>query len=152
MRLRRMAQTQLAPLVPGARAAMRSGARFNVDPQLADAEPDHLAQRERRRIRCANAITTRRAVAAISNTAYVLADTANPPGGFSDADYASFGTTFDTLINPLDIQTFGQPTDIDHNGKIVIIFTKEVNKLTPRGANGVVGGFFFDRDLFPDNE
>ena len=47
------------------------------------------------------------------------------------------------------MQNFGQPTDIDHNGKIVILFTKEVNKLTTRGSNGVVGGFFFDRDLFP---
>ena len=56
---------------------------------------------------------------------------------------------FDTLIGPLDIQNFGQPTDIDKNGKTVIFFTKEVNKLTPRGSGGVVGGFFFERDLFP---
>ena len=31
----------------------------------------------------------------------------------------------------------------------MIFFTKEVNKLTPRGSNGVIGGFFFERDLFP---
>jgi hypothetical protein len=148
LRLRRMAQTQLAPLVPGARAAMRSGARFNVIPSSLTLN-QIVSLNANGSDPCANAITIGARVAAISNTTYVLADTANPPGGFSDADYASFGATFDTLINPLDIQTFGQPTDVDHNGKIVMIFTKEVNKLTPRGANGVVGGFFFDRDLFP---
>src|SRR5205823_6243099 len=29
------------------------------------------------------------------------------------------------------------------------LFTKEVNKLTPRGISGFIGGFFFERDLFP---
>ena len=59
---------------------------------------------------------------------------------------------FDTLISPLDIANFGQPTDIDKNGKTVIFFTKEVNKLTPRGSGGVIGGFFFERDLFPKTD
>jgi hypothetical protein len=148
LRLRRIAQTQLAPLVPGARAAMRSGARFNAIPssltlnQIVPLNANGV-------VPCSSPINIGARVAAISTTAYVLADTANPTGGFSDSDYASFATTFDTLINQLDVQNFGQPTDIDHNGKIVILFTKEVNKLTTRGSNGVVGGFFFDRDLFP---
>ncbi len=148
LRLRRIAQTQLAPLVPAARAAMRSGARFNVIPSSLSLN-QIISLNANGNDPCTNAITIAARVAAISNTAYVLADTANPTGGFSDADYASFATTFDTLINPLDVQAFGTPTDIDHNGKVLIVFTKEVNKLTSRGANGVVGGFFFDRDLFP---
>ena len=148
LRLRRIAQTQLAPLVPGARAAMRRGARFNIIPSSLSLNQIITLNANGTRA-CDSPINVGARVAAISNTAYVLADTANPTGGFSDADYASFGTTFDTLINPLDVQNFGSPTDIDHNGKIVILFTKEVNKLTPRGSNGVVGGFFFDRDLFP---
>jgi hypothetical protein len=56
---------------------------------------------------------------------------------------------FDTLISPLDVATFGAQSDIDNNGKILILFTKEVNKLTPRGSGGVFGGFFHIRDLFP---
>ena len=58
---------------------------------------------------------------------------------------------FDTLDQPARRRrTSAQPTDIDNNGKIVIFFTKEVNKLTPRGGRGVqMGGFFFERDLFP---
>ena len=46
-------------------------------------------------------------VAAVSTTAIVVADTANPTGGFTDAEYLSFATVFDTLIGPLDIQNFG---------------------------------------------
>jgi hypothetical protein len=148
LKLRRIARTQLAPLVPAARARMRSGARFNQIPSSLTLN-QIVTLNAQGSIPCSSPINIGARVAAISNTAYVLADTANPPGGFSDADYASFGTQFDTLINPLDVQNFGSPTDIDHNGKIVMIFTKEVNKLTQRGANGVVGGFFFDRDLFP---
>jgi len=148
LRLRRIAQTQLAPLVPAARAAMRRGARFNTIPSTL-ALNQIVSLNANGTVPCSSPITIAARVATISSTTYVLADTANPAGGFSDADYASFATMFDTLINPLDIQNFGQPTDIDHNGKIVILFTKEVNKLTARGSNGVVGGFFFDRDLFP---
>ncbi|HEY4130902.1 MAG TPA: hypothetical protein VGM50_09810 [Gemmatimonadaceae bacterium] len=89
-------------------------------------------------------------VAAVGTSNIILADTANPSPTFSSADYAAFATEFDTLINPLDIQNFGQPTDIDHNGKVLIVFTKEVNKLTPKNTTGgVVGGFTFERDLFP---
>ncbi|HEV8446089.1 MAG TPA: hypothetical protein VGQ44_04695 [Gemmatimonadaceae bacterium] len=148
LKLRRIAKTQLAPLVPSARAAMRGGARRNVIPSTLTLN-QIVTLNAQGEIPCSSPINIGARVAAISNASYVLADTANPPGGFSDADYASFAAQFDTLINPLDIATFGTPTDIDHNGKIIMIFTKEVNKLTPRGANGVVGGFFFDRDLFP---
>src|SRR5690242_7897450 len=156
LRLRRVAQMQLAPLVPAARAAMRGGARRNVIPSsLTIGQIITLnANGNDGAGACKTPINVGARVAAISNGAYVLADTANPSGGFSDADYASFGATFDTLVSPVDVNAFGAPTDIDHNGKIVILFTKEVNKLTPRGSEGVVGGFFYERDLFPtaDNQ
>ena len=148
LKLRRIAQKELAPLVPGARAAMRSHALFNAIPSSLTVG-QIVTLNANGTDGCTNAINVGARVVTISSTAYILADTANPTGGFADSDYASFATMFDTLINPLDVQTFGQPTDIDHNGKVVILFTKEVNKLTPRGSNGVVGGFFFDRDLFP---
>ena len=151
LRLRRVAQTQLAALVPAARAATRSGARRNVIPSSLTLNQIITlnANGGGHDSACVTPINVGARVAAITSGTYILADTANPPGGFSDADYASFATTFDTLISPLDVQNFGSPTDIDHNGKIVILFTKEVNRLTPRGSNGVVGGFFYDRDLFP---
>lgn len=151
LKLRRIAQKELAPLVPAARAAMRSRAMFNAIPSSLSVG-QIITLNANGTQGCTNPINVGARVVVSSQTAYVLADTANPSGGFSDSDYASFATMFDTLINPLDVQTFGQPTDIDHNGKVVILFTKEVNKLTPRGSNGVVGGFFFDRDLFPTTD
>jgi len=98
---------------------------------------------------CTNPIYHRARVAAIGTHSIVLADSLNPPGGFTDADYARYGARFDSLVYPLDVGTFGEPTDIDKNGKIGLIFTLEVNRLTPSGSAVFVGGFTFSRDLFP---
>lgn len=151
--LRQIAKTALTPRIPGLRAYLQQrrtmGPSLNAIPQGALQLNQILTLNANANDPCTNAINVGARVAAISNNAYILADTANPTGGFTDTEYAAFATTFDTLVNPLDIQNFGQPTDIDNNQKIVILFTKEVNKLTPRGAGGVVGGLFFERDLFP---
>ncbi|HTE47705.1 MAG TPA: hypothetical protein VK636_20855 [Gemmatimonadaceae bacterium] len=88
-------------------------------------------------------------VVAITNRAIVVADTGNPSGGYTDAEYTSFGTVFDTLIDPLDRLNFGDPSDIDGNGRMVLFFTKTVNDLTPKNSGSYIGGFFFARDLFP---
>jgi hypothetical protein len=88
-------------------------------------------------------------VAAIGTHSIVLADTSNPAGGFTDADYQRYATRFDTLVYPLDVDAFGAPSDIDQNGRVVLIFTSAVNELTPANASSFVGGFTFARDLFP---
>ncbi len=88
-------------------------------------------------------------VVAITDGAIVVADTANPPGGFTDAEYQSIGVTFDTLVNPVDTTAFGAPSDIDHNGHVILFFTRAVNELTSPGAASVVLGFFYQRDLLP---
>jgi len=89
-------------------------------------------------------------VMAVSNSAIVVEDTLAPAGGFTAAEYLSIATTFDTLIYALDTTAFGAPSDIDHNGRVVMFFTTAVNQLTsPSGSNGVIGGFFFSRDLVP---
>jgi hypothetical protein len=88
-------------------------------------------------------------VVAVSSTAIVVADDENPGGGFTQAEYASVAAAFDTLVDPLDRSNFGNPTDLDDNGRVIIFYTVEVNKLTPRGSQGVVEGFFNPRDIFP---
>ena len=89
-------------------------------------------------------------VAAITNTAVILADTENPTGGFTDEEYRALGLAMDTLVYPVDTAAFGVPTDIDGNNRVVIAFTSAVNALTPRGSpGGVALGFFFSRDLLP---
>ncbi|HEX7980566.1 MAG TPA: hypothetical protein VF461_18325 [Gemmatimonadaceae bacterium] len=88
-------------------------------------------------------------VMAIGTKALVLNDTLNPKPGFTTTDFQRYAARFDTLIYPLDVGAFGEPTDIDKNGHIAIVFTRSVNELTQRGAFSFVGGLTFSRDLFP---
>ena len=88
-------------------------------------------------------------VMAVGAHAIVMADTSNPAGGFTAADYQRYAAHFDTLIYPVDVGSFGAPTDIDGNGRVGILFTRAVNELTPAGGSSYVGGFFYSRDLFP---
>jgi hypothetical protein len=88
-------------------------------------------------------------VVAITEKAVVVADTANPSGGFSDAEYRSIGVTFDTLIDPVNRAAFGAPTDVDNTGRTMIFFTRAVNELSAAGSGGVVLGYFYRRDLYP---
>ncbi|MEP6617956.1 MAG: hypothetical protein ABJE47_01525 [bacterium] len=98
---------------------------------------------------CTNAVPHGVKVMAIGTHAMIMNDTLNPKNGFSTADYQRFAARFDTLVYPLDVSNFGEPTDIDKNGKIGIIFTRAVNELTPARSTQYVGGFTFSRDLFP---
>jgi len=88
-------------------------------------------------------------VVAVSNRAVIVADTMNPAGGFTQADYDHIAVTFDTLVYPLNVAAFGEPLDVDQNGRVIIFYTRAVNELTPANADYVVGGFFYGRDLFP---
>jgi hypothetical protein len=99
---------------------------------------------------CANPIYHAVRVVAVGTKALVLNDTLNPKiGGFTTTDYQRYAAKFDTLVYPLDVAAFGEPTDIDKNGHIAIVFTRAVNELTPRSSTSYVGGLAFTRDLFP---
>jgi hypothetical protein len=88
-------------------------------------------------------------IVAIGTQSIVVADTLNPAGGFTQADYQRFAARFDTLVYPLDVANFGVPAAFGPEGKIVLLFTKAVNELTKANSESYVGGFFFDRDLYP---
>lgn len=101
---------------------------------------------------CDNPVLRTGRVVAVTEHAVVVADNQNPAGGFTDAEYQGFGEAFDTLVWPVDTRTFGEPTDIDRNGRVIIFFTRAVNDLTPQGASFFYGGFTYSRDLFPKKE
>jgi hypothetical protein len=86
-------------------------------------------------------------VAVLTNT-IVLSDVTSPAGGFTDQEMIDFGTAFDTLGYGLDTLNFGNPTDIDANGRVAILFTPSVNSI-PAPPGAVVGGLFAGRDLEP---
>ena len=93
---------------------------------------------------CTNPTIRTGRVAAVTQRSVVVADTANP-AGFTDAEYASFGATFDTLVYALDVSNFGAPTDIDNNGgRVILFFTHAVNEI-----GGGVLGYYYGRDLLP---
>jgi hypothetical protein len=100
---------------------------------------------------CTNPVFRTGRVKWVSQHAIVVADTLNPNSGYTDAEYGQFADFFDQHAWPLDTENFGVPSDADGNGKIIIFFTSAVNALPQNVPNGnsYVGGFFFNRDLFP---
>jgi hypothetical protein len=147
--LRQRSITELTPLIPRAREAKQENAgRFNMSvalPQIGDLVKLNTNSSSG----CGNPNVRTARVVAITNRAIVVSDTANPANGFTTEDYQSFGSTFDTLVYPVDTLNFGNPTDIDNNQHVILFFTRAVNELTPPNQNFFVGGFFFSRDLFP---
>lgn len=98
---------------------------------------------------CSNLDQRGTRIVAIGTQAIVVADTLNPTGGFTQADYERFAARFDTLVYPVDVANFGAPAPFGAEGKIILLFTSAVNALTPANSQSYVGGFFFDRDLYP---
>ncbi len=95
--------------------------------------------------------TVKAKVQLVTTHAIVYQDVNQPTGGngFTLSDYQSFGALFDDPIYPTDTNVFGQPSDIDNNGHIIILFTPVVNALSPKGSSSFVAGFFYGCDLLP---
>ena len=114
---------------------------FNV--KIPDASTDNL---------CDNFISTQAVVASVSTKAIIAVDTLDGPPAtlFTPQQMDSITTEFDNTTYPTDAAYFNTPTDFDGNGRIIILFTGQINKLTPPGTTGgFVGGFFFAGDFFP---
>jgi hypothetical protein len=152
-RLRRIERESLTPLMSSAQAwADRSGLASAGTAALQVSAPEVgtlLPLNVQSKRACTEADVRTGRVMAVSQRAVLVADTANPAGGFVAADYQVLAAAFDTLISPVVTANFGQPTDIDGNGRVIIFYTRAVNELTPRNADYVIGGFVFARDLYP---
>jgi len=157
-RLRATEARELAPLIPGARAWMTArkrtasglvpGLSLSVIPSTATVG-QLVTLNANAESACNSPMMRTGRIAAVSSKAIVVADTTNPASGYTDADYQSIASTFDTLVDPTDTKAFGTPTDIDGNGHVVLFFTRAVNELTPARSTSYVAGFFYARDLFP---
>lgn len=152
MRRRRAEAMEAAPFAAGARAwyaNRRKGATFTkIPPAVGDVMSINVNVSGSGCSATPTLVNAR--VAAVSNSAIILHDPRNPAGGFTDADYNVFAGLFDSDINPLGVTTFGAPTDLDDNGRVLIVFTRSVNELTPaNSADSYVGGLTHSRDLLP---
>ncbi len=76
---------------------------------------------------CTNPVLRTGRVVAITTTAVVVADNTNPSAGLTDAEYAAVGQEFDTLWNPAVSLNIGNPSDIDNNTRVVLVFTRAMN-------------------------
>ena len=124
-----------------AMAVPNVGDVFNI--KIPDASTDNL---------CDNFIPTQAVVASVSSKAILAVDTLDgPPAAlFTQMQMDSITDEFDTKTYPTDAAYFNTPTDFDGNGRIIILFSGQINKLTPAGSTGgFVGGFFFAGDFFP---
>jgi hypothetical protein len=88
-------------------------------------------------------------VVRVSEQAIVVVDESHPTG-LTMADYDHFALSFDTLIYPVATHHFGEPSDIDQNGRVIIMFTGAVNQRNPPGSSTVTAAMFWSGDLFPD--
>ena len=80
----------------------------------------------------------------------IYIDTLAPANGFTTDQLQAFGQVFDQTLYPIDTAAFGQPTDIDQNGHLIMLLSPLVNALTPANecaSQGFVGGFFVGGDL-----
>lgn len=104
---------------------------------------------------CTDFFPTQAVVASVSNKAILMVDTLDGPPAtlFTQAQMDSITSEFDNITYPTDAAYFNTPTDVDGNGRIIMLFTGEINKLTPPAApgsnSGFIGGFFFAGDFFP---
>jgi hypothetical protein len=86
----------------------------------------------------------------ITDHAVIYLDEDTPSGGFTASDLAALAGEFEWPIYPTITGAFGSESDLDGNGRVVILLTPAVNRLTPDGADSYVGGYFFGVDLLED--
>ncbi|HEY3113499.1 MAG TPA: hypothetical protein VGJ62_07440, partial [Gemmatimonadaceae bacterium] len=105
---------------------------------------------------CQNFISTQATVASVSRRAILAVDTLDTPQPatlFTQAVLDSITTEFDNITFPTDSSYYNNPTDVDGNSRIILLFTGQINKLTPPNTSGgFVGGFFFAGDFFPPTD
>jgi hypothetical protein len=87
----------------------------------------------------------------VGQHAAIFVDDAAPAGGFTSTDIASIGVLFDEDLYGVDTQAFGAESDVDQNGVTIVLFSPQVNKLTPKSQCGtsIITGYFFGIDIDP---
>lgn len=129
-------------------AARRRWAAATAPPSEGDTLSYAFAVQSDLTASCADtAAAIRGVVRAAGPNVVLVEDAAAPEGGFSAADWAEIAEATNGVTFPTDTAYFGTPADLDDNGRVVFLFTPEVNKLTPRGSQVSLGGFFLPLDL-----
>jgi hypothetical protein len=83
--------------------------------------------------------------------ALIYQDEDAPTGGLNENDFQELGTLFDQELYQVATRAFGSESDLDRNGRVMILFTPIVNGLTETSqcSQSFVTGFFFPLDIDP---
>lgn len=130
----RAARTESAPAAPPAPPTVGSTATFRVS---ASTTIDSFA-------------TVTATLRYVGANALVYVDDKSPTGGFSDTDVAGFGVHTDQVLLGSLTATFGAPTDLDGNGRVIVLLTPLVNGLVNPvlcRLQGFVAGYFDAKDF-----
>jgi hypothetical protein len=88
------------------------------------------------------------------STMLLYVDTLAPSDGFTPAQLQGFGEYSDSILVPIDTAAFGQPSDVDQNGRVIMLMSPVVNGDTPKATcstQGFVAGFFDPEDFTSDS-
>jgi hypothetical protein len=89
-------------------------------------------------------------LAYVGSNVLLYVDTLAPTGGFTPSQLQGFGQSFDQVLYPIDTTAFGVPSDIDQNGRVIVLMSQVVNGDTPASTcaiQGYVAGFFNSDDF-----
>ncbi|HEX9108572.1 MAG TPA: hypothetical protein VF832_15115 [Longimicrobiales bacterium] len=145
---------QLAPGAARLAAALSSGSGAATRASASAAAPELGSARDFEVLATTDSheryapVSARLAYAGTNLLLYV--DQAAPAGGFSAGDLAELGRYYDEVMYPLDVANFGTPSDIDQNGRLVMLLTPVVNAMVTKqtcSTQGYIGGFFNPNDL-----
>ena len=70
------------------------------------------------------------------------------PPGITGPASGTLGTLAMTGGRDAQLDNFGEVTDVDANGGVIVFFTKALNELSPPASSSLVPGVFDSRDLF----
>jgi hypothetical protein len=96
------------------------------------------------------AVRVEAALRAVGRHSLVYQDVRAPADGYDAADFQQLADVFDDPIHATIVERFGDVSDVDGNGRVIILLTAAVNEMTPADANGYIAGFFNPCDLLPD--
>ena len=87
----------------------------------------------------------------VGEHAAIYQDVTAPANGLTTAEFDELGIVFDQELYDVDTRAFGVESDIDTNGRVLILLTPVVNQLTPQPTcqSSLITGFFFSYDLDP---
>ncbi len=89
-------------------------------------------------------------LAYLGSNVYLYIDVNAPTNGFTPVQLTNFGQLFDQTLYDIGVGAFGQPSDLDQNGHIIMLMSQVVNADTPASAcatTGYVAGFFDSEDF-----